>query len=94
MRFSTSQCQKLIHISYRLPDIEDSYADFRRHDGGTSIERIILAKPLKGGLRNMSRRKQRLRYFPLADSVAPFSAVLELFASIASESPIFGFCIF
>jgi len=29
-----------------------------------------------------------LRYFALADSMAPFSAVLELFAS---ESPIFGF---
>jgi len=32
-----------------------------------------------------------LRYFPLADSVTPFSAVLELFAF---ESPIFGFCTF
>jgi len=33
----------------------------------------------------------KLGYFPLADSMAPSSDVLELFAS---ESPIFGFCTF
>jgi len=47
MRFFTSRYQKLTHISYRLPDIEDSYADFRCRDGDASTERVIMEKPLK-----------------------------------------------
>jgi len=54
MRLSTSQYQKCMHISYRLPDIEDSYSDFRCRDGGTFIERVILEKPLKEQLLNLA----------------------------------------
>jgi len=90
MRLSTSQYQKRMHIWYRLPDIEDSYADFLCRDGGTSIERVIFEK--QGTITKIGMRKmETLRYFQLADSMASPSAVLELFVS---ESPIFGFCIF
>jgi len=46
MQLSTTQYQKRMHILYHLPDIVDAYADCRCHDGGISIELIILEKPL------------------------------------------------
>jgi len=105
IRLSTSRYQKRMHISYRLPDIQNLYvdfrcrgggtsilnADFRCRGGGTSIERVILEKPLGTITKFGIKKIESLRYFPLTNSMAPSSAILELFAS---ESPIFGLCTF
>jgi len=54
MQLATSIENLYIYISYHLSDIVDSYAAFRCHDGGTSIKRVILQKPLNGRLQNLA----------------------------------------
>jgi len=45
MRLCTSQYQKRMHISYRLPNIEDSYVDFHYHDGVPLLNALFWRNP-------------------------------------------------
>jgi len=78
-----------MHISYCLPDTEDSYADFRCRDGRYLYRtRYFGETPTRTTAKFGTKKRETLGYFTLADSMALSSAVLEL---LTSESPIFRF---
>jgi len=63
MRLSTRQYQKRMHISYRLPDTVDSYADFRCRYGCTSIARYFAETPKQTIAKFGMKKLEFLSYF-------------------------------